>query len=86
LQKYFNLDFLAINNANLYAALLRISKSNLFKKKFNMRKIRNALSKSKLFVNNNISTLEISILTIQIINFLLFKYLSHLIKYLKSNF
>jgi hypothetical protein len=84
LQENFDPDFSAIDNANLCAALLGISGSNPFGK-FDVRKMRNALSKSKLFANDDISTLEIGTLTIRMMNFLPFEYPSHLVEYLKSN-
>jgi hypothetical protein len=73
LQKYFDPEYSPIYNTNLCNTLIDISRSNPFGK-FDMQKMRNILSKSKLFANNDISILEISTWTIQIMKLLLFEY------------
>jgi hypothetical protein len=73
LQKHFDPEYSPIYNANLCSALIDISGSNPFGK-FDVRKMRNILSKSKLFANDDISTLEIGTWTIQMMKLLPFEY------------
>lgn len=80
MQKHLSLKFTTIKNTNIYSIFLDIIILKLFKS-FNMQKMHNALLKFKVFKAINISSLEIRILTLEIIDFLLFEYMQYIIEY-----
>jgi len=83
LLKCFDSKRPAARNANLCSLFMGIVASKPFGF-FDVQKMRDALSKSKVFDTVDISTLKIGTITVQIMGFLSFGHIQRLVRYLKS--
>jgi hypothetical protein len=84
LRKYLDPEFTAPQNARLFSTFMEIDLLKPFGR-FDVQKMRNALSKSKLFRTVDINAFEIGTYTIELMSFLPFGYIQYFVRCLKSH-
>jgi hypothetical protein len=85
LEGHYDPESTAIQNATLCSVFMGIAASKSFGS-FDVQKMRNALSKSKVFATVDVSTLAIGTLTVEMMKFLPFGNIQHTVRCLRPYF